>query len=148
VLFENRIEGPVHGVEMWTTWQPTSALRLSGGVTAFRKHLRLEPGSTDPVGINNPQLANDPGHQWMLRTSFNVRPAHDADFLIRHVGALPNPAVPGYVTGDVRYAWRLGPELELALKALDIFEGHSEFGGTTTRSRFERSVLFQVIWAR
>lgn len=78
VVIENRIEGPVYGAEGWVTWFAPRAWRLSGGFTALRKELRLEEGSTDPVGVANPQLANDRSHQWLLRSSLTIGSAHEA----------------------------------------------------------------------
>ena len=59
---ENRIEGTVYGVEMWGTYQPLPFWTLSAGTTFLSEHLRLEPGSGDPVGVNNPTLRNDPDY--------------------------------------------------------------------------------------
>ena len=61
----------------WATWQVLRAWRVTGGATAFRKELRLEPGSTDIVGIRNPQLANDPDYQWSLRSSITDWGSHE-----------------------------------------------------------------------
>jgi len=145
VLLENRIEGPVYGVEAWTTWQVIGPWRLSGGATAFRKRLRLEPGSTDPVGTNNPQLANDPGYQWLLRSSLNFWSAHTLDTMVRHVGKLPNPSVPAYTSVDARYGWRARPNLELSVKVEGLFDrSHPEFG----RNELERRALLQARWSR
>jgi iron complex outermembrane receptor protein len=149
VIIENRIEGPVYGVEGWAAWQVTRAWRLSGGATALRKRLRLEPGSTDPVGTRNPQLANDPGHQWMLRSSLGLGRRHDLDAAVRRVGALPNPSVPAYTAVDARYAWRPRPDLELSLVAQNIFDrSHPEFGAAPGRSEIERDVSLRARWSR
>jgi iron complex outermembrane receptor protein len=148
VIIENGIEGPVHGVEAWATWQPTPAWRLSGGLTALRKRLRLEPDSTDPVGTGNPQLANDPGHQWLMRSSLNLAVRHEVDATVRHVGALPNPAVPAYTAVDLRYAWRVHPDLELSLKGQNVFDRrHPEFGAGPRRSEIERGLLVRARWS-
>lgn len=149
VFIENRIDGPVYGVEAWATWQPVRLWRLNGGVTAFRKDLRLEPGSGDPVGVANPQLASDPDHQWMLRSSFTPWPAHELDVAVRHVASLPTPIVPAYTSGDIRYAWHVRPDLELSVKGEDIFgSGHAEFGNVANRAWLERGVFLQARWTR
>jgi iron complex outermembrane receptor protein len=149
VIFENRIEGPVYGVEAWASWQVLGPWRLSGGFTELRKRLRLEPGSTDPQGARNPQFASDPGHQWMLRSSLSVWTRHDLDATVRHVAALSNPSVPAYTAVDLRYAWRLRPDLELSLKGQNLFDrSHPEFNAAPGRSEFERAVLLRARWSR
>jgi iron complex outermembrane receptor protein len=149
VLSENRIEGPVYGVEGWALWQPLPAWRLTGGLSTFRKNLRLEAGSTDPLGPRNPQLSNDPDYLWMARSSINVGRHHDLDASVRGVGRLPNPVVPAYTAVDARYAWRVRPSLELSLLGQNLFdESHPEFNALPGRSEFERSLLLRATWSR
>ena len=147
VTFENRIEGPVYGVETWASWQVLGAWRLSGGLTALRKDLRLEAGSTDPLGTRNPQLANDPENQWMLKSALGFWARHELDATVRHVGTLPNPSVPAYTAVDVRYAWRVRSDLELSILGQNLFdESHPEFNAMPGRSEFERGVFVQARW--
>jgi iron complex outermembrane receptor protein len=149
VIIENRIEGPVYGVEAWTTWQPSDRWRLSGGASAFRKRLRLEAGSSDPVGTSNPQLANDPAYQWMARSSVNLTGTHELDVTVRRVASLPNPAVPAYTAANVRFGWRLRPDLAVSIKGEDLFDSdHSEFGTSVGRSELSRGVFARVTWSR
>jgi len=149
VFFENRIEGPVYGLEAWASWQPLRAWRLGAGLTTLGKDLRLEPGSTDPLGTRNPQLANDPERQWMLRSSLTLAGAHELDAVVRHVGALPNPVVPAYTAVDVRYGWRLHPDLELSLQGQNLFDRtHPEFNAAPGRAEFERGVFLRATWSR
>jgi iron complex outermembrane receptor protein len=149
VFFENRIEGPAYGVEGWASWQVLRPWRLSGGLAALRKDLRLEPGSTDPQGPQNPQLSNDPNQQWLLRSSFNPGSDHELDTIVRHVGALPNPSVPAYTAVDVRYAWRVRPDLEWSVLGQNLFDRrHGEFNPPASRREFERGVSLGVRWSR
>jgi iron complex outermembrane receptor protein len=147
VQLENKIEGGVRGVESWVSWRVRHNWLLSGGFTVLDKDLRLEPGSTDPVGTNNETLANDADHEWMLRSSLDLRRDLEFDASIRRVGSLPNPAVPDYTAVDARLAWRPGEKLELAATVQNLFdEGHPEFGPVTSRSDLPRSVFIQALW--
>jgi iron complex outermembrane receptor protein len=149
VFFENKINGPTYGVEAWAAWQVMSAWRLSGGLTTLRTDLRLEPGSTDPQGPNNSQLSNDPDQQSMLRSSLDLWVHHELDAMVRHVGDLPHPIVPAYTAVDVRYAWRVHPDLEVSLLGQNLFDRrHPEFNALPGRSEFERGVFLQATWSR
>lgn len=148
VILENRIEGPVYGVEGWATWQVRPRWRLTAGGVALRKELRLEAGSTDPVGVNNPSLGSDPGHQVTLRSSITLRAAHDLDTSIRHVGELPITRVPAYTAVDVRYAWRAYPGLELSLIGQNLFDARHAEHGDSTRAEFDRAFVAQITWWR
>ena len=148
VVIENRIEGPVYGVEGWATWFVADRWRVSGGFSALHKDLRLEPGSTDPVGVANPQLANDPGRHWMARSSLTLG-RHDLDAMVRHVGGLPTPPVPSYTAVDARYALQLRNDLELSLLARNLFDrAHPEFGAAPGRSELGRELLLRARWSR
>jgi iron complex outermembrane receptor protein len=148
LILENKIEGPVYGVEAWAAWQTTRIWRLSGGLSTLRKDLRLKPGSTDPVGTSNPTLGNDPQYQWMLRSSVTFGHRHESDVMIRRVGELPNPVVPAYTAVDMRYAWRPRSDLELSLTGQNLFDrSHFEFGDVFSRSEFKRAIFLQARWS-
>jgi iron complex outermembrane receptor protein len=149
LLIQNKIEGPVYGVEAWAAWQVTQGWRLSGGLATLRKHLRLEPGSTDPVGPSNVTLANDPEFQWMLRSSLDLSPTQQLDVMVRRVGALPAPSVPEYTAVDLRYGWRVRPDLELSLAVQNLLDRwHSEFRPSNLQpNEFERAFFVKLRWA-
>jgi len=145
-VLENRIEGFVNGVEGWASFQPLRAWRLSGGFTALREHLCLEPGSRDPVGVNNPQLANDPDEQWMLRSSHTLGERHEFDVMLRYVSSLPLQSVHAYTAVDARYAWRIQRSIELSVTGQNLFDPqHAEFGALPGRSEIGRSVFFKLL---
>jgi iron complex outermembrane receptor protein len=148
VIIENGIEGPVDGVEAWATWQVLPPWRLSGGTSTLRKRPRLEPGSTDPVGVRHSSLASDPTQQWMLRSAVTLRSSHEMDAVVRRVGALENP-VPAYTAVDARYGWRVRPDLELSVGGQNLFDRrHPEFGALPRRSELERGVFVKATCSR
>jgi iron complex outermembrane recepter protein len=147
VQIENRIEGPVYGVETWATYRPVDRWSLSAGATFLSEHLRLEPGSTDPVGVNNPTLRNDPDYQWKLRSSVDVRHNIELDVDLRGVASLPSPAVPAFTEADVRVAWRPKPSVEVAVNGRDLLhDSHPEFGALPTRSEVPRRASVDLRW--
>lgn len=149
VFFENKIEGPVYGAETWASWQILSAWRMSGGFTVLRKDLRLKADSTDVLGTRNPQLANDPDQQWMVRSSLNPSTNHEFEAMVRHVSDLPTPVVPAYTAVDLRYAWQVRPQLELSLLGQNLFDRrHPEFNALPGRSEFERGIFLRARWSR
>jgi iron complex outermembrane recepter protein len=149
VFFENRIEGPVDGVEAWASWQIVSPWRVSGGLTRLRKRLRLEAGSTDTLGPRNPQLSNDPGHQWMLRSSLSLGTRHELDATVQRVNWLPNPAVPAYTVLGLRYACQVHRSLEVSLTGQNLLDPHHpEFNAAPGRSEIERGLFLRARWSR
>jgi iron complex outermembrane recepter protein len=148
VQLENRIEGPVYGVEAWATYRPLASWTLSAGSTLLSEHLKLEPGSTDPVGVNNPTLRNDPDYQWMVRSSMDVSKTIELDVSLRGVAALPNPVVPAYSEMDIRLGWRPTSRLALSLNGRDLLhDSHPEFGDPSSRSEIRRRASCDVRWS-
>jgi iron complex outermembrane receptor protein len=148
LILENKIEGPVYGVEGWASWQAMPSWRLSGGFATLRKHLRLEPGSTDPLGPANVTLANDPEFQWMLRSSADLGSRQELDIMVRRVGALPAPRVDEYTAVDLRYGWRIRHGTELSLTVQNLQERwHPEFRtSNAVPAEIERSVIVGFRW--
>jgi iron complex outermembrane recepter protein len=145
VQLVNQIEGPVQGVEAWATWRAAANWQLSAGLSTLDKDLTLEPGSTDPVGVNNETLANDADYQWQLRAMADLPSNLTLDVRTRHVDDLPNPAVPSYTAVDVSLAWRPQRNLTLQLMVRNLFDDlHPEFGPFPSRSEHERTALLEA----
>jgi len=148
-FIENRIEGFSNGVEAWATFHASRAWRLSGGFSTLRQHLGVKPGSPDPTGPI--ALGNDPDHQWLLRSSFNMSTGHELDVIMRRVGSVPlqapAPPVPAYTAVDMRWGWKLRRDLELSLTLQNLFDdAHPEFNAAPGRSEFERSAFLKLLW--
>jgi iron complex outermembrane receptor protein len=147
VQMENKIEGTVYGVEMWGTYQPLPFWTWSAGASFLSERLRLEPGSGDPVGVNNPTLRNDPDYLWMLRSGLDLPANFEADVSVRAVAALPSPVVPAYTEMDVRLGWRPLQKIQLAINGRDLLhDTHPEFGDIATRSQIRRRVSCEMRW--
>jgi len=143
---QNMIDGETFGVEAWAAWQVTPRWRLSAGATLLREDLRVKPGSTDPVGPS--ALGNDPPHQWMLRSAWDLAPAVELDVSLRRIGALPDPAVKGYSALDLRLGWRPSYDLSIALVGRNLLDDrHPEFGAAPGRSEIARSLFLQATWS-
>lgn len=145
IVIANYIEGEVRGVTGWGTWQALPGWRLSFGAMLLDKDLRLESGSTDPVGPSN--LGNDPDYQAMLRSTFDISSDWQLDATVRHVAELPAPAVPAYTALDVRVGWRPNVQLDISFTFRDLLDGgHVEFQNVAERSVFEPSALLKLVW--
>ena len=144
-VFGNEIEGSTHGLEAWASYRVNPAWKLSGGLLVLKQHLRLKPGSTDLGGTS--ALANDPNHQWMLRSSLDITPRHELDVMVRHVGGLAQPSVPAYTAVDVRLGWRAQRNLEFSLTLQNLLDSkHPEFAAAPGRSEYERAAWVKLLW--
>jgi iron complex outermembrane receptor protein len=141
----NQIAGHSTGLEAWASWQARPNWRLAAGLLELRKSLHLVAPSTDNAGIAN--LGNDPRHQWSLRSSWDFSARHQLDVMVRHVGALPAPAVEAYTAVDANWSWKLTPAFTASLLAQNLFDRrHVEFNAVGVASQIERRVFVRLAW--
>ena len=144
VNFGNDMSESVTGVEMWGSYQPTTNWRLSAGFSTLREDHTLS-GTALPNSIA--MESNDAPSQWTLRSSYEFTGGEELDVNLRRVAALPNPAVPAYTTGDVRFAWNMGSHLDCSVLAKNLFgPPHMEFGTPATASEFGRGLYVKLEW--
>lgn len=145
LVFVNGGEGRVRGVEGWLDWSVTRDWRLVGGFMAMRDRYAARAGTLDTNGVG---LGNDPERIVRLRSQWNLSHAWDFDVALRHVGALPQPAVPAYTVADVSLAWRPAPGLELRLNVANVTDRvHREFGTAQQAAVYGRSAWLKVTWS-
>jgi iron complex outermembrane recepter protein len=147
VELENKIEGEIYGVEAWAEYRPFDFWILSVGANLVEEHLRLEADSTDPVGVDNDTLRNDPDYIWKFGSRFDLPNNFEIDVNWRRVAQLPAPVVPAYSELDARLAWLPIERLELSVVGRNLLhDRHPEYGAAAVRSEYERSVFGQVRW--
>jgi iron complex outermembrane receptor protein len=147
LVIGNEMEGKTDGIEAWGSLQAAERWRLSAGLLVLDQNLRLKAGSGDTSGVA--AAGNDPKHQWNLRSSLDLPGRQEFDVMLRHVGPLPSPGVPGYTALDARYAWHFERGLELALIAQNLFDrSHPEFAAPPAPpSEIERGLFLKLRWS-
>jgi iron complex outermembrane receptor protein len=147
VELENKIKGEIHGVEAWAEYRPFEFWSLSGGVNIVKEDLRLERDSTDPVGVDNDTLRNDPDYIWTVHSRFDLPRDIKLDLEWRRVAELPAPVVPAYSELDLRFAWLPSEKLEFSIVGRNLLhDRHPEYGNEVSRSEYERNFFGQVRW--
>jgi iron complex outermembrane receptor protein len=140
----NMAYGHTRGIEMWARWQPLDGWRLNGGLVVQRVRTGLRPGSLDASAGFGVATA-DPSHYWQLRSSHDLSASMQLDWTLRHVGALPRPAVPSYNELDLQWLWKATPNIDVALIGQNLLHrSHAEFGAASTRSVFERAAVLKI----
>jgi iron complex outermembrane receptor protein len=144
-VFQNMGEGSSRGIEMWGRWQASPVWRLNAGVVLQHVQTDLLPGSRDTSAGNGGLATNDPSRHWLLRSSHDLTDNNSLDLTLRHVGALPLPAVPAYYELDGQWMWKPQPNMDVALIGRNLLHrSHPEFAAAPGRSVFERSVLLKL----
>lgn len=126
-VLANELNAETSGGELSVTWQCATAWRLRGTYANLHKRLYFDPGSTDPTG--GTQEGNDPRHTLTFTSMLDLPHGWELDALARYVGALPNPAVPGYTELDLHLGWQPTANWEFALVGQNLLHAHHrEFG--------------------
>jgi iron complex outermembrane recepter protein len=138
----NLMHGNTYGVEGWGKWQVTDWWRLSPGFRTLVEHLRFAPGASGILGTA--QAGDDPRGQFELTSSMTLPQRLDLDATLRHVGALPDPQLPGYWELSARLGWRATNALEISLSGSNLLHArHLElplpYGEYIGRSVFARA---------
>lgn len=140
---QNNAEGRSHGVEIWGDWKPLDKLKLTAGVVFQQVALDYPPGLLAGSAFD----ANDPSKYGMLKVSYDIRPNHLLDAVMRYSGRLSNPDVPSYTSMDVRYGWKINPDVELSVIGQNLLDDeHPEFSSVINRAEFERGVFARLQW--
>ena len=122
----NLMQGSVHGVEVWASYQELDWWRLSASYTAQHEDLSFAPGASKLLGLA--QAGNDPHTRASLRSSMNLPHDMNFDADFRYVSALPDPAVPEYVEMNARLGWKASDTLSLAVSGYNLLHGqHVEY---------------------
>ncbi|NNG23315.1 TonB-dependent receptor plug domain-containing protein [Telluria aromaticivorans] len=145
-VFSNKAHGRTKGVEMWSTWEASAALRLSAGLVVQNVRTATDPGSRDSSAATG-LATSDPSNYWTLRASYDIVPGHAFDALLRHHGKLSRPEVPSYESLDLNYTWRVNKGLDLSISGRNLLDAaHPEYGGGVNRSVYERSLGAKLVW--
>jgi len=158
VTFANFAHGSTYGVEVWATYKITDWWRLGAAFNVEHENLTYEvpltPGFLGPFEAPFVPLlvaqamgftGDDPPHQVSLRSSMDLPHNVTLDAELRDVGALPNPAVPGYMELNARIGWAVSPQLSLAVSGFNLLHAqHIEFGAGLGAVEIGRSFLANV----
>ena len=139
---DNLARGGVDGVEAWGHADVTTDWRLSAGWMLLRESLSASPTAGAGSVAN---LGDDPRQQWSIRSASRLAHAMQLDITLRHVGALPSPAVAAYTVTDLRIAWQCLPALNLSVLAQGLGRRHVEFDPASS-SRFGPTAFVKLEW--
>ena len=144
VTFRNDMTESETGAELWGSYQPLPEWRLSAGLNTLRQARTLTSAAALPSSASTE--GDDPSAEWSLRSNYLFPGGVELDVSVRHVSALPAPALPAYTTADVRVGWTIGPHWACSVLARNLFgPTHVEFA-TTPGTPFGRGLYLKFEW--
>jgi len=126
----NDAHGHSYGAELSTTWRPCDWWRLQAAYHYLRTKIYLDNGSDDDVNSAN-TADGAPRHQLTLRSGLDLTKQLELDLWLRAIGRvryIDRSTIPGYVTMDIRLAWKPTKNLEFALVGQNLLQDqHPEY---------------------
>jgi iron complex outermembrane receptor protein len=139
--FRNLGHGNARGLELASRWQIAPGWRIDGGAVLQRIRTGVDAGSRDLLTAAG--LAADPSYYWTVRSAHALSRRLHADLALRRVGRLDQPAVSAYTELNVRMAWQVSRQLELALSGRNLLHaGHVEYGSAPGVARVVARSVF------
>jgi iron complex outermembrane receptor protein len=145
VVINSGLIGYSTGAELTAEWLATTTWRLRAGYTEL--HVRSEPAPGQADRASGRNVANDPSHQLLLRSLWDLSAKWDLDATLRAVSRITNQAVPGYAELDLRLGWQATPALQLSLSGQNLLHAqHAEFNPPGSRRDLQRGVYGRATW--
>jgi len=149
VVNENRTDGNTQGFEALINYEPLRNWHLSASYSYL--NMRLDAHGLD---LNRGRFIADatPRNQFGLRSLLDVTKRLQVDGQFRYMSAIrnnplsPTPSgVPGYSELDLRVAYQLWQNVQIAVVGQNLLHAHHpEFGLENQRGEMERSVYGKV----
>lgn len=140
--FENMLSGHSYGGEVAVTVSPSVSWRVTTSYSLLVANIQ-GPAGAGPEAIER----SVPRNQAILRSSHDLTAKWCLDMVLRYSDTLP--AVPAYVTADVRIAYQATPHLEVSLVGRNLLQDqHPEQGRTLFLPTTEvpRSFYGKLTW--
>jgi iron complex outermembrane receptor protein len=145
VVINSGLNGYSAGAELTAEWQATPTWRLRAGYTQLHVSSAPQPGRPDRASGRN--VANDPTHQLLLRSLWDLSPTWDFDATLRSISSIANQRVPGYTELDLRLGWQATAALQFSLSGQNLLHAHhAEFNPPGSRREIPRSVYAKATW--
>lgn len=156
LVVSNDMHGNSYGAEVSAEWTPVPWWRVQTAYSYQKLKMFLDNGSSDTVNKGNAE-SSTPHQQISLRSGFDLSSQVTLDLWLRGTSRIEQInelsetiSVPGYMTMDVRVAWKLSRQLELSLVGQNLLSTHHpEFNSdvvNTINSEVPRSVYGKVTW--
>jgi len=148
-MTSNNLDGTSSGLELAADWHPSATWRLQASYTYMGISMSR---NGDPANDGAAEMAEgtSPRHRVSLRSSLDLGTNQQLDAWVRRVGQLSYLNIAAYTALDLRYAWRVTPQLELSLAGQNLLKArHAEYISDylpSVATEIPRSVYVKARW--
>jgi iron complex outermembrane receptor protein len=147
-VFNSKIHGETHGLELSSTWKPFPRWKLSGSYSwldgAFRDNSTGAPPGTTATVLQSPR------HQFSIRSNLNLPRRFEFDVSLYRIGKVDPLVADPYNRLDVRIGWRWGEHADFSFVGQNLLSpGHTEFSSASNwilAASIRRSYYGKCTW--
>ena len=145
----NEATARTHGFELAADWQVKPRWRIQ---PSYSRLYLSSPRLADPVSATVQEWweGRVPLHRASLRSSWTLGDGSQLDLWLKHTSSLSNPQVPAYTVLDLRYAFRISQQDEIAIVGQNLLdERHPEFVSDylpVQQTEIGRSLMVKGTW--
>ena len=145
----NDASARTHGFEIATDWQLAPDWRIQ---TTYSRLYLSSPRLSDPAASAAQELweGRVARHRASLRSSWTLGNGRQFDLWLKYIGRLNNPVVPAYTGLDLRYAFRVGRQADIAVVGQNLLnKRHVEFVSDylpLQQTEIGRSLMVRGTW--
>jgi iron complex outermembrane recepter protein len=133
----NDLYGSTYGFEATATWRATDWWQWQPTYTLLKMdlHARSAAGYVDEASVAEIE-GSSPENQFSIRSSMDLPHGVTFDTDLRYVDSLPYFQINSYFELDVRLAWQISKNWEVALVGQNLLhDQHAEFGPTYVKTQ-------------
>lgn len=151
-ILSNDMHGRAIGAEVSADWTPIDWWRLQLAYSYQNIKMQIDGAYIDEINKGNAE-GGTPQHQVSLRSGFDIGRQVTVDLWVRgmdKLASIDGNSIPGYLTMDVRFAWKPVKNLEVSIVGQNLFHNqHKEFIPeyiNTLPSEVVRSAYGKATW--
>ena len=149
LVFENRMHGETHGLEIAANWKVKNRWTLSPGYAFETIHMHLSPSSSDTTSVPEAQ-GGSPDHSAQIRSHLALPRAFSWDSSAYFVDRLTDPRVPSYTRIDSGLSWQFAEKARLSMIGQNLArDRHIEFvdlTGSVRTTQIKRGAYAELSW--
>jgi iron complex outermembrane receptor protein len=145
----NEATARTHGVEVAADWQVNPSWRIQ---PSYSRLYLSSPRLADPVETTVQEWweGRVPRDRASLRSSWTLGDGSQLDLWLKYTSSLSNPQVPAYTVLDLRYAFHIGRQMDIAIVGQNLLDQrHPEFVSDylpTQQTEIGRSLMVKGTW--
>lgn len=148
-IFDNKMHGETHGIELATHWKVTDRWTLNPGYSFLAVHMHLDATSRDFTKPADRE-GSVPSHQAQLRSHLQLPHNLAWDASAYFVDRLPNQNLPSYTRLDTGITWQPAERVSLSVFGQNLLKDHhfefNDLEQSGLSSQIKRSVYAKFAW--